>query len=443
MTRRRVVCAAGAIACLGVRAAPDSGYRRVLTDTPSPGGGVSKAYFGAHFHRLLPPAGAAPGRADIATEWVDGAVGSLRLWDSGTRWGDVAPSAGAWAFERMDGYVASAESRGASVLYTLGSTPRWASARPDEPGPYGPGCAAEPLRLAHWEEYVSRVAQRYRGRIQAYELWNEPHFSDHALDRQHPGFFSGSVAQMVELARSARRVLDHVDPAALLTTPGFVNGPHRLELFLRGGGAELVQVVAYHFYAADALQFTQQVAAVRSVMGQRGVAHLPLWNTECGVETYGDSDPLPTGVKERLTEAGAAAKMAQFLILGAALDLQRFFYYAWDNDRSGMVDRQGVRRPRFEAMLRVQQWLSGVRSFGIEAGDRTAASIAGARGAERFVFAWSDTARTGRISIPPGWTMSSCESLLVGVLPAWPVSARDAREVALSPAPVRLSLVRA
>ena len=134
--------------------------------------------------------------------------------------------------------------------------------------------------------------------------------------------------------------------------------------------------------------------------------------------------------------------MAQFLILGAALALDRFFYYAWDNDHSGMVDRQGTRRPRFEAMQRIQQWLAGIGSFGIETGDHAAVNIAGARGAERFVFAWSDRSQTGRISLPPGWRISSCDSLLSSAVPAWPVPARGKDQVALSPAPVRLTLVR-
>jgi len=33
----------------------------------------------------------------------------------------------------------------------------------------------------------------YRCRVQACELWNEPKFSDFALHRAHPGFFTGSM----------------------------------------------------------------------------------------------------------------------------------------------------------------------------------------------------------------------------------------------------------
>ena len=442
MMRRRALCAAGGLACLAsldLRGAPVEVFSRLPGLAPrAPDGGVRLAYFGTHFHRLE----AEPGGTEAPTRWVDGTVGSLRLWDAGTRWADVAPRPGVWSFERMDAYVERAQAHGASVLYTLGSTPRWASARPDEPGPYGPGCAAEAVKLAHWEEYVMRVAERYRGRIQAYELWNEPQFSDYARDRAHPGFFTGSMANMVEMARAARRVLDRIDPAAVLATPGFVNGPDRLELFLRSGGAETAQVVAYHFYARDARQFAQQIVDVRAVMRRCGVAGLPLWNTECGVETHEDGAALPEGITRRLTPADAAVQLAQFLLLGAAGRLDRFYYYAWDNYRSGMIDRQGLATPRLEALRRVEQWLLGARLSTIEASASTV-SLGAERGAERFLFVWSEPAQVARVPLPAGWKIIACEGLLDGAAPAWPTGSGDASRVALAAAPLRLRLGRA
>ena len=398
---------------------------------------VQLPYFGTHFHRLIPIAG----KLDPPTVWVGGSVGSLRLWDSGTRWGDVAPRPGVWDFERMDAYVGAAEREAASVLYTLGSTPRWASARPDEPGPYGPGCAAEPVRLGHWEDYVTRVAQRYRGRIQAYELWNEPHFSDYARDRQYPGFFTGSVAQMVDLARVARQVLDRVDPSALLTTPGFVNGPHRLDLFLASGGAALVQVVAYHFYAQDSTRFAQQVVDVRDVMRKYRLEALPLWNTECGVETFAENEALPKGVTQRLTDRQAAERAAQFLLLGAALRLDKFFYYAWDNHRSGLVASDGRYNLRFEALQRAQRWLLGAQVSPAE-WSGTSVLIRGEKKGEPFMLAWGESARLEAIHVPTGWKIVSCETLLDAAAVSCVRQTGPGQRVELSAAPQRLGLGR-
>ena len=107
---------------------------------------VDSGYFGAHLHRLFPERG-----AYASTRWPANEIASLRLWDSGTRWADVAPARGRWNFDRLDAYLDAAEVQGASLLCTLGSTPRWASARPDEPGAVRPrlrGGARSDRRLA-------------------------------------------------------------------------------------------------------------------------------------------------------------------------------------------------------------------------------------------------------------------------------------------------------
>ena len=439
MMRRRDALTALGLLPLAGSAMPQSDLLRPPPGASSLPKGLGRPidadYFGAHLHRWV----LQPGERAVPTRWPDGLAGSLRMWDSGTRWGDIAPSPGVWSFERMDAYVDGAQAHQAAVLYTLGSTPRWASARPDEPGPYGPGCAAEPVRMAHWEEYVTRVAQRYRGRIQAYELWNEPQFSDYALDRQYPGFFTGSVAQMVALAHAARAVLDRVDPAAVLSTPGFVNGPHRLERFLRSGGASHVQAVAYHFYASDSVQFMQEVAAVRAVSQRAGVSSLPLWNTESGVETHGEGERLPEGIKRRLNEAEAAAMTAQLLVLGAALQLQKFYYYAWDNDRSGMVDRGGAKTLRFAAMQRVQQWLVGARLSPPTMDAASVVQVRGMRDKRHFLLAWSADGKPRPMPVPEGWKLVSTESL-TGDVDAVATVAGAAQRVTVSAMPICMSL---
>ena len=152
---------------------------------------------------------------------------------------------------------------------------------------------------------------------------------------------------------------------------------------------------------------------------------------------------LPEGVTLRLTEADAAAKTAQFLLLGAALRLDRFFYYAWDNYRSGMIDRQGRATPRFEALRRSEQWLLGAQVTSVESVGVAGVRIDAARGTERFALAWSELDRPERIALPAGWKIASCESLRAGARPAWPLASGDATSVALAPAPVCLRWARA
>ena len=365
-------------------------------------------YFGMHFHRVL----SAPG-ARTHTVWPNAAIGSLRLWDSGVRWADVAPRRDRWDFDKLDAYVELAEAHGASMVYTLGSTPRWASARPDEAGPYGPGCAAEPAVMADWNEYVQRVVTRYRGRIATYEVWNEPYFTDFARDRGQPTFFSGNVAQMLEMTRSVRQAIDRSDPAAKLATPGFVNGSHRLDLFLTRGGAGLVDLIAYHFYAADAQQFFDQVDEVRALMARRKVGHLQLWNTECGVEraTAKAGAASASSASDVAADALAADHVAQFLILGAATRLDRFYYYAWDNYLSGMVDRTGAANARAPAYERAQQWLLGARVGAPARLPNGGFRVEAVRGQQRKILAWSDAGDPTESALGAGQRIERIEPL--------------------------------
>ncbi len=430
--RRRSACGATAVlaglTALPAGAVPAVGMVRAEIAPP---------YFGMHFHRLVrKPGEPAP------TPWPEQAgIGSVRLWDSETRWADVAPHPRRWDFDRMDAYVSRASRQGASVLYTLGSTPRWASIRPDEPGPYGPGCAAEPRDMADWVEYLRRVVGRYRGAIQAYELWNEPNFSDIPRDRGAQAFYTGSVAAMVAMARSARTVIDEVDPKALLATPGFVNGPDRLDLFLARGGAGLVDAVAYHFYSNGTPRFAGQLDEVRQVMRRREVAALPLWNTECGVETVAAQDARAAGEPGALGEADAAARMAQFLLLGAAGGIDRFYYYAWDNGRTGMIDALGRTRPRLLAFAQVRAWLLGTRPDMRESLPGGGVLLAGGRAEERLVFAWAERSRLHRLPIPRGWQAASVERLLEARTELAP-SGDSTVALALTPHPLQLRLIR-
>ena len=408
---------------------------RIAPARGNAGPAVARAYFGMHFHRLLPDVG-----ARRPTEWPTGQVGALRLWDSTTRWADIAPRRDRWDFERLDAHIALAEANGVPVLYTLGSTPRWSSARPDEPGPYGPGCAAEPRAMGDWQDYVSRVAMRYRGRIATYEVWNEPYFSDLVADRGQPGFFSGSVVQMVEMTRIARDAIRAADPDAKLATPGFVNGTHRLDRFLAAGGAELVDIVAYHFYARDAAQFSAQIAEVRAVMARRGVAHLPLWNTECGIERMPPRDAPQADADS--ADRAASERLAQFLILGAAARLGRFYYHAWDNDQTGMVDRSGTANARAPAWRQAIRWLlDSTVAPAVYLGSGACRVDAVQRGV-RHAMLWSEQRARVEPRWTTGWHAESVETLIGGATAA---AAFDpaTRGLVLGPAPVRVRLAQA
>lgn len=381
---------------------------------------LDAGYFGIHFHRLQ----LIPGEQAIPTDWPPFQFGYLRLWDSRTRWADVQPAPAKWNFSRLDHYVNEANARGVKVLYTLGSTPLWATARPDETCSYGKGCAAEPRDMEDWRAYVRAVSRRYQGRICCYELWNEPKFPpDIMRDRDAKAFYTGSVANMVEMARIARQVLNEEDPSAILLSPGFVNGTDRLDMFLAAGGRDYVRAVAYHFYAgSNEERMLKEIKAVRRVMQKNGVAGMPLWNTETGLEVYELGQPLPQGVA-RITREEGAAMMVRQIVLGAFAGLDKYFYYAWDNDKSGMVDRTGRSHPSRDAMLLAQRWLLGAKPDRCDIEDGRPTVCWGEKNAKSFAIVWNPK-NSGSVDVPlsEGLRITSRQA----AVPSWVTATQNA-----------------
>jgi hypothetical protein len=390
---------------------------------------VDAGFFGMHFHRIM----LSPGEKAITTVWPPLQFGLIRLWDSRTRWAELEPARGEWRFARMDFYVGQARQRGAEVIYTLGSPPQWASARPNELCGYGLGCAAEPASMEDWRNYVSTVARRYRGEICCYEVWNEPNFSGPPTDpAKNAGFYSGSVAAMVEMARIAREVLKEEDPQATLLSPAVVNGPFdRLDKFLANGGAAYVQGVSYHFYADEnELRLLDHIATVKAVMRKNGLAGLPLLNTETGIDFVLPSvQPQAWQLKPRTLEA-AAALMVRHLVLNAYAGVQSYVYYAWDHDHYGMVDRAGEYRPSRDAMVLAQRWLLGAELDRCEIRPRQATQCWGRKGGKPFAIVWNPYG-TGELdaAVPAGLRVASRQVAVPGWVAAIPAAPDNGRLV--------------
>jgi hypothetical protein len=296
-------------------------------------GPIDGRYFGMHIHRFHDP------RLMPSIKF-----GSWRLWDSGTSWKDLQPAKETWDFRRLELAISIAKQRGVEVGLVLGMTPRWAAARPTEHSFGGEGAASEPRDFTDWDNYIRTIARRYKGRIQFYEIWNEP---------ASAGFYTGTVPQMVELARRAYQIIKEEDPEAIVVSPSPAKAVSIswLSQFVRAGGMNHVDVVGYHFYTDTKKpeDLIGLVKLVRNVLVSQGITK-PLWNTESGVAHDNTSN---SGL-----DVGPAAHVARWLILGACLGLERFHYYAWDNGELGLFDpkqismlQQGV------AYAQVEKWL--------------------------------------------------------------------------------------
>ena len=157
---------------------------------------VARELFGTHVGNLA--SGAEP---------LPPAAGAIRLWDSGVSWRQLEPVQGQIDWAPLDSAVAQAEKIGAAdILWVHGSPPPWAALDPEAPGIYGPGTSSAPDQEAYLS-ILRQVAERYRGRITSYQVWNEANIKI---------FYRGKPDYLAELTLRAKEVLDEVDPDALL-----------------------------------------------------------------------------------------------------------------------------------------------------------------------------------------------------------------------------------
>jgi hypothetical protein len=222
-------------------------------------------------------------------------------------WREIQPARGTWRWEAADAVVRPHHRAGHRVLAILSTAPEWAGSNARGTRP--------PEAQALWSEYVARVAERYRGQVDAYEVWNEPDRRDegHGVgwDRapgEHPTY--------AEYLRAAALAIREHAPGAKVVAPALGSDPRpesadflrRLEEAELPGGraADFIDVVSVHGNArgdegSDAVwsRIDQQLAVL--VERAPSLRDKPVWITELG---------WPSG---ETGEAAQAEKLANLL----------------------------------------------------------------------------------------------------------------------------------
>ena len=116
---------------------------------------------------------------------------------------------GAYDWFRPDFIVAEAEKAGLKLLVRLDQQPYWAEPADNQWQENGP-----PGDLADFGDFCGAVAARYRGRIGAYQVWNEPN-----LSREWGNRPPDPVAY-TELLRVCYTAIKAADPDAIVISAG-------------------------------------------------------------------------------------------------------------------------------------------------------------------------------------------------------------------------------
>jgi hypothetical protein len=210
-------------------------------------------------------------------------------------WREIEPLPQDYHWEYADGVVRACDYYDVNLVVRLDQQPEWAT-----PGATFPeGGQAPPDDLNIYGDFVATVAARYRGRVRAYVIWNEPN-----LAREWGNKRPDPLAYM-DLLRVAYRRIKAVDPDALVVSAGLsptnentaraLDDRLYLRLMYQAGLTQHCDVLGVHAYgfaylpddSRDAHQGLNlaRVMDLRDIMVEYGDAGKPVWALEYGWTT--------------------------------------------------------------------------------------------------------------------------------------------------------------
>jgi polysaccharide biosynthesis protein PslG len=323
-----LACAAATLVSVGAMASPTPRPVPTRAPTPTPSSSrIPASFFGVHenhFFSQNEPWPAGPGGSRT--------IGSMRTWDmdSLNGWFQIETSRGVYTWTKLDKLIQAAQANGSDIIYTFGWTPRWAigSARcQNSKLSYGgKGCSNPPANLTYWDEFVRAIATHAKGKIAAYEIWNEPNIRYHGVGV----FWTGDVQTLLTMTRHAYNIIKAIDPAAKITTPSPAIGSCSkgqnkdascwMNDFLNLGGGAYVDVISFHGYVSSATAFTTLANEMASVRNSHNLSSKPLWDTESSSGVIATPDYV-----------------GQFELLHVFSPVSRHYWYSWDNGSFGTM----------------------------------------------------------------------------------------------------------
>jgi hypothetical protein len=235
----------------------------------------------------------------------------------------------------------------------LGQTPTWATTGTDVGYTYDGnterGKVDYPSNIQYWINYLTALGTRYKGKIHYWEVWNEP---------GDPGYWAGTVQQMVTLTQVANSVLKGIDPSNQIMAPPDTTNPTRfLPAYLAAGGAANCDIIPYHYYTSAYTpnypeQIIPQIGGVLQVMTSAGV-YKPRWNTEQGW----------LGATPVISNTTAAAYVARTYLLNWPYGIQSANWFSWGYSTVEGINLTGTNNvtlsPAGIALSNVENWLLG------------------------------------------------------------------------------------
>jgi hypothetical protein len=298
------------------------------------------------------------------------------------RWESQEPAPGAIDWGTLDGVVAIANGAGKKLLFSVVTTPSWARARTEGEGP-----PDNPETLGN---FVGAIAQRYCGKVQAIEVWNEQNL----LTEWNTGR-GINAKEYMDLLRVAYGRIKAACPGMIVvsgapTPTGLSDGYTALDdvEYLRrmynNGLKNYCDAVGVHpsgfdnpadadwrtwkdssgFNGHRSFFFSNTIKAYHDVMVQNGDGNKRLWATEFGWATIENMSATPNpgyeyavtntekSQADNLVKAMQIAKQSGYMgvMFIWNLDFSVEVGPGWEGSKFSLLRADGTPRPAYHAL---------------------------------------------------------------------------------------------
>ncbi len=216
-------------------------------------------------------------------------------------WSSIEPTRGNQNWTNTDRVVNAARTKGLQVVGIAAYTPRWAQDPSVAPGT----SHGRPASSAQFGAFAGQAAAHFAGRINIWEVWNEPNLSSFFSPRVDPAFYTSmlqSSAAAIRAAAPGAWVVGGALAPGVDSSDGSSASPLTfLQQMYAHGAKDAMDAVSIHPYSFPALPSNSSTASwntfyrlrnAHDIMVNNGDGAKKIWLTEFGTPTGPGGDAV-------------------------------------------------------------------------------------------------------------------------------------------------------
>jgi hypothetical protein len=282
-------------------------------------------------------------------------------------WDSIEPKKGQFDWSFWDEFVQMATGEfGIRLIPYICYTPKWAASVADEDSWRQP-----PRDPTDFGNFMQQIVTRYKGRINSWELWNEP---------DNPHYWLGSLEEFTALVSAGAAGVQKADPSAKIVLGGMAWNLQFLEGVITNrplaGQIDIINLHNYYeTWSTDPIErLPEYTGFARDILTAKDL-RLPLWLAELGYSSYRRGNKISGQYSayhdfEHSAEHQAESLLRMLVLARASGHVSLFAWYRINdlppsqevigdvnNRHLGVLDAQGRPKPALASLRNFQSWV--------------------------------------------------------------------------------------